>query len=133
MSNSRGRILFVDDEEMLVNVVPRMLAAEGFDVDYAQSGAEAVRKYGEALKGERPFDLVIMDLQIPGELNGKEAAFEIRKIDPRARCVASSGYVMDSMAAQFKANGFSGMIAKPYTADELRKVLDEFFEPAKRG
>ncbi len=90
-------------------------------------GEEAIRAYGRALEQGTPFDLVIMDLTIPGGMGGREALVQLRKIDPGVRAVVSSGYANDPVMASFQEHGFAATMAKPYDIDTLRRTLDELF------
>ena len=64
-----------------------------------------------------------MDLTIPGGMGGRECAADILAIDPCARLIASSGYSNDPVIADFYNYGFCGSIVKPYTLDDLTRVL----------
>jgi two-component system cell cycle sensor histidine kinase/response regulator CckA len=64
-----------------------------------------------------------MDLTILGGMGGKEAIKELLKIDPAAKAVVSSGYADDLIMSEYKQFGFSGVIAKPYTIEQLSKAL----------
>jgi DNA-binding NarL/FixJ family response regulator len=64
-----------------------------------------------------------MDLTIPGGMGGKETIKSLLEIAPDAKAIVSSGYSQDPIMAQFKAYGFSGVVAKPYRLDELASVV----------
>jgi DNA-binding NarL/FixJ family response regulator len=72
----------------------------------------------------QPFDVVIMDLTIPGGVGGKEAIKELLAMDPEVRAIVSSGYSNDPIMADFKRYGFKGVVAKPYEIRELVEVLN---------
>jgi PAS domain S-box-containing protein len=123
-----GRILVMDDEKILCDAVARMLKYLGHEVEVVGDGVEAVRGYGDAIKANRPFDVVILDLTIPGGMGGKETIKQLLELDPDVKTIVSSGYSNDSVMSNFKEYGFSGMVAKPYQIDELKKVLFEVLE-----
>jgi len=75
--------------------------------------------YEEAKTDGRPFDVVIMDLTVPGGMGGQEAVKLLLEIDPEVRAIVSSGYSTDPVMADFTRYGFSGVVAKPYRASEL--------------
>ena len=75
-------------------------------------------------KFRKPYDLVIMDLTIPGGMGGKEAVGKLHEIDPDARVVVSSGYASDPVMANPEGHGFVGAIKKPVGLDELAETLD---------
>lgn len=125
----RKRILFMDDEEMLRSVVSRMLEIMGYDVETASGGAEAVQVYRSAFERGAGFDAVILDLVVRDGMGGKEAIEKILEIDPDAAVLISSGYVGDPIMRDYARYGFQGVIAKPYTSDELRENLGRVLSP----
>ncbi|MEA3240902.1 MAG: ATP-binding protein, partial [Pseudomonadota bacterium] len=118
-----ARILVLDDEEVVREVLGAMLEELGHQVDYAAHGREAVEKYRQAWENNSPFDLVITDLTIPGGMGGEETAREILAIDPRAKIIVSSGYATDPVMAHYEKYGFQGRVAKPYRFAKLREVI----------
>ena len=121
----QGRILVMDDDAGVRQVAGRILNHLGYDVDFAMDGADAIEKYRAALTAGRPFDLVIMDLTIPGGMGGKEALQTLRQIEPRTRAIVSSGYADDPIMTHYREYGFSGVIKKPYKVDTFSHVLHE--------
>lgn len=119
-----GRILIMDDEEIVREVAGEMLNLIGFDVDFALHGEEALQKYSEAQMNGKPFDVVIMDLTVPGGMGGGEAIKKLLEIDPEVRAIVSSGYSNNPIMANFKDYGFKGMVSKPFHFDEMQKILE---------
>ncbi|MEW6429262.1 MAG: ATP-binding protein [Thermodesulfobacteriota bacterium] len=122
-SAPRGRILFMDDEEMLQRMVAAMLARLGHQMTAAAGGKQAIDLYAEALAGGEPYSLVIMDLTIPGGMGGKEAVRKILELDSSARVVVASGYATDPIMANFRDYGFVDAINKPFGMAELQGLL----------
>ncbi len=118
-----ARILIMDDEAMVRDVVSKMLASKGCRPETAQDGQQAIALYKQAIDQGLPYDAVIMDLTIPGGMGGKEAIQEILALDPEARAIVSSGYADDPVMADFAAHGFRDMATKPYTMHELWEVV----------
>lgn len=118
-SSASGRILVMDDEEIIRDVATEILKSIGFEVETATDGSEAIGMYKDAGERGEPFDAVIMDLTIPGGLGGKEAIKSILALDPAARVIVSSGFSNDPIMANFRKYGFSGIVTKPYNAAEL--------------
>ena len=118
-----GSVLVMDDEEMIRELAAEMLAHLGYTVTTCATGEETVRKYRIAKEGNNPFSFVIMDLTIPGGMGGRESAEDILAFDPCARLIASSGYSNDPVMANFYDYGFCGSIIKPYTLDDLTRVV----------
>ena len=69
------------------------------------------------------YDLVIMDLTIPGGMSGRETIEKLMEMDPAAKAIVSSGYSNDPIMANYEQYGFRGVIAKPYRLQELSEVL----------
>ena len=97
----------------------------------AAEGAEGARVYEEAMKEGHAFDVVLLDLTIPGGMGGKEAVRELLRIDPNAKVIASSGYSNDPVMAEYRAFGFREVIVKPYRIDDLAEVLHRVMESAR--
>ncbi|MCK4837660.1 MAG: HAMP domain-containing protein [Desulfobulbaceae bacterium] len=124
-NSCKARILVMDDDEMLRSVTNKMLARLGNEVVLSVDGEEAIKLYRDAMNTNNPFDLVIMDLTIPGGMGGEEAVREILKIDSTAKVIVSSGYSNDPIMANFKDYGFCAAIVKPFLLQELSKVISK--------
>jgi CheY-like chemotaxis protein len=122
---SDARVLLLDDDETIREVGTEMLEHLGCEVETAREGEQAVEQYLKAKEEGRPFDLVIMDLTIPGGMGGREAVEKLRAIDPQIRAIVSSGYANDPVMANYEAYGFNGVVAKPYKMEELSRVVAE--------
>jgi CheY-like chemotaxis protein len=118
-----GKVLLMDDEETIHRTVGRALTVFGYEVESVYDGDEAVKKYGDALRLHTPYDIVIMDLTIPGGMGGREAAGEVLELDPQARIIVSSGYATDPVMANYGDYGFVDRVAKPVDIDELSATL----------
>jgi PAS domain S-box-containing protein len=127
-----GRVLIMDDEEMIRDVAGKILSRIGYEVESARDGAEAIELYEKAEKKGRPFDAVIMDLTIPGGMGGKETIRKLLAIDPGVKAIVSSGYSSDPIMAEFKSYGFSGVVAKPYTIKTLTEAVNKI-APVKKA
>jgi len=120
-----GKILAMDDDEMVWEVLERMLVHLGYEPEFARDGGEAIEMFVKAQESGQAFAAVILDLTVPGGMGGKEALAKLLEIDPQVKAIVSSGYSDDLVMADFQKYGFSGVIAKPYKISELGKVLNK--------
>ncbi|MBN2077954.1 MAG: PAS domain S-box protein [Spirochaetes bacterium] len=118
-----GKVLFMDDDEAVNATAMKMLEHLGFKVEIAHDGGQAVGLYERSLDIGEPFDVVILDLTIPGGMGGKKTLERLMALDDGVRAVVSSGYSTDLVMANYRDYGFKGVIAKPYRIDELSRVL----------
>jgi PAS domain S-box-containing protein len=119
----QGRILIMDDEKMIRDVTGKMLEYLGYEVDYAEDGSKAIEQYKNASDSGNGFDVIIMDLTIPGGMGGKETIQKLLEIDPQVKAIVSSGYSGDPIMSDYKKYGFSGVIGKPYELESLGGML----------
>lgn len=119
----KGKILLIDDEESVRDVVKVMLRHLGYEAETARGGKEGIRMFRKMNKSLHPYDLVISDLTIPGDLGGVEILKKLQEITPQAKVIVSSGYSNDPILADPRAKGFSDMIRKPYSIKELGDAL----------
>ncbi len=118
-----GRILLMDDEAMVREVVGRMLNCLGYQMESASEGSQAVEKFAAARERGQSFDAVILDLTIPGGKGGKDTIKELLAIDPQIKAIVSSGYSDDRIMADFQKYGFCAVIPKPYRIADLGEIL----------
>jgi len=124
----KGRILVMDDNKMVRDVLGDILKYLGYKVDFSKDGAEAIELYRNALESEQPFDVVIMDLTVPGGKGGKETLQELLTIDPKVKSIVSSGYSTDPVMAHYEEYGFIDVIMKPYKSTEIGKKIYRILE-----
>ncbi len=124
-SDAPAKILVMDDEEPIRTITKKMLETFGYSVTLTENGEEAIEVYSKAFEEKPSFDLVIMDLTIPGGMGGKDASKKILGIDPGARIVISSGYSNDPIMSNHQDYGLKGIIPKPYRIAEFKKTVDQ--------
>ncbi|MFB3816372.1 MAG: response regulator [Candidatus Methylomirabilales bacterium] len=114
-----ARILVVDDEARLAQLLRTFLELQGHAVWTATDGPQGI-----ALLGRQPFDLILTDLGMP-EVSGWDVAREARRLAPRTPVVLVSGWGAQIEAEEVEAAGIARVIQKPYTFDAIRRVLAE--------
>ncbi len=128
-----GKILVMDDDPLVNQVITDILGKLGYKVEIAYDGREALGKYKSAKNSGTPFDAVIMDLTIPGGLGGKETIEKLLKIDPRVKAIVSSGYSGDPVLSEFEKYGFKGRVTKPFSIAALSETLYQVLNPQGPG
>jgi two-component system, cell cycle sensor histidine kinase and response regulator CckA len=119
------RVLLLEDELLIRRLAVSHLRALGCDVVETAEGGETLRSYELAMQEGRPFDLVIMDLSIPGGMGGLQTMELLLQIDPSALAIVSSGYSDDPVMQRHMDYGFQARLPKPYRPEELKKLVEE--------
>lgn len=125
----RGRVLVMDDEEVVRDISVEILEYLGCETAVAANGHEAITLYMQAKENDTPFDVLIMDLTIPGSMGGLETLERLRIIEPEVKALVSSGYANNPVMANYKEYGFCGVVPKPFMVEELNKVLSDILPP----
>jgi PAS domain S-box-containing protein len=120
---NRHRVLVMDDEESIRTLAVNMLEFLGYTCEVAESGSAAVERFTHALHKGHPFDVVMLDLIVPGGPGGKEAMDRLSLIDPSVKAIVMSGYSHASAMTRFRDFGFHAAISKPFTLQELSSTL----------
>jgi len=118
----------MDDDDMIRDLAGKMASELGYEVEGARNGAEAVELYEAARRRLEPFDIVILDLTVPGAMGGRETAQRLREIDPNVKAIVSSGYSNDPILSDYKSYGFREVLAKPYTIRDVAQTLARLAE-----
>lgn len=123
-----GKVLIVDDMKDVLSATGRMVATLGYTPTLACSAHEAVQQFRRAQSEDRPFDVVITDLTMPGTGGGRELLQVLIGIDPEVRAIVASGYANDPCFARPRDFGFSGRLGKPFTISQLGAELKSAVE-----
>jgi two-component system cell cycle sensor histidine kinase/response regulator CckA len=121
----RGRILVMDDDAQVRAVAYLSLVRMGYRVTLAAHGFQAIEMYRTAMREEQPYQAVFLDLTIPGGMGGTETFERLREIDPGVKAVVATGYTNAPILREYASQGLAGAITKPYTVDDLGRVLQE--------
>jgi PAS domain S-box-containing protein len=124
-STHHGRILLMDDEEMVAEVAVEMLQTIGYTATFTSNGREAIDTFRAAEERGEPFDAVMLDLTVPGGMGGSEAVVHIKQIRATVPVLVMSGYADDAVLARYRDYGFDGVLPKPFMIPDLRKALTD--------
>ena len=117
-------LLFVDDEDMIIEVAEEMFEQLGYKVLIARSGKEAVETYE---KNKEQVDIVLLDMIMP-DMSGSDTYDSLKEIDPDIKVLLSSGYSLEGQATEILNRGCSGFIQKPFKMKELSQKLREILD-----
>jgi two-component system, chemotaxis family, chemotaxis protein CheY len=118
----RGRLLLVEDEEVLRKLIAQFLRGQGFDVIEAADGAEAIRLLDEA--GTHPIEVVLLDLNLP-QVHGVDVARHLRRGHPALPVVICSAAIVSEHAATLRSLGIERFLTKPYHPEMLLEAIDQ--------
>ena len=129
------RLLVMDDEETLRNLLASVLTRLGYQVRTARDGAEVIDIYERAIASGERFDAVMLDLTVAGGMGGVEAAARLKELDPCVKLIVSSGYSASPVLSDFRRYGFDAVISKPWTVAEMSDVFRRVLalNPDRRG
>ncbi len=123
LERGHERVLVVDDEENVAEVIGGMLSNLGYSVTIAQGGKKAIALY----KKHSHFDVVILDMNMP-VMGGKETFAKLRAIDPNVRIIISTGYTNKGIEFPAAEESFAAFLQKPYQLDDLSRTMREVLE-----
>nr|WP_321466200.1 response regulator [uncultured Desulfobulbus sp.] len=125
---ARARILVMEDEEVIREVVCGMFQYLGCVCDLAVNGQEGVELYAESVGEGHPYDLVMTDLQVSDGMGGLDMAQHILELDPQARLFVSSADAQDRVMREYREYGFLGKVKKPYSVQNLAAMLEDLLD-----
>ncbi|HET6461758.1 MAG TPA: PAS domain S-box protein, partial [Syntrophales bacterium] len=124
----RGKILVMDDEESVRSATGIVLNYLGYEVEYAKNGDEAIELYRTAREKEQPYSAVILDLNVPGGMGGKETMNELLAIDPHVKSIITCGYLDNPIISEFTKQGVCRPIDVPYDIEKMKEILDDLLK-----
>ena len=123
--SGKGKVLFMDDEQIILDITRDVLKFLDYDVMFARDGLAAIDLYKKEKAAGVPFDVVILDLSVPSGLGGKETIKQLKKLDPDVKAVVSSGFTDDPAVLDFSDYGFDEKLTKPYKIHDLKNILEQ--------
>jgi len=120
-----GRVLLMDDDPMVADIAQDMLGTLGYTAETTACGRTAIERLREAERDGKPFDLVILDLTVPGGMGGQETVPHLRRIRADLPVLVMSGYADNSVLADHGRHGFDGVLPKPFAIPDLRTAIAE--------
>ncbi len=127
-----GRILVMDDEQMVRDALIAMLQCLGHEAVGVADGEACVAEWSSAIDGDEPFDLVIIDLTIAGGRDGLWAIKKLREIDPDVLAVVASGYSNAPVISDHARYGFAAVLPKPMSLEDLEELLNGLLASTSR-
>ena len=118
-----GRVLVMDDEADIRQLASGMLEQLGYEVSAVPDGQMAIERFQRARDQGTPYDVVILDLTVPGGLGGLEVIERLRSLAPNVRAIVSSGYANAPIMADYSRHGFADILSKPYRIEEIAAVV----------
>ncbi len=115
----------MDDEVELCNSTGDLLEFMGHEVTVAYHGQQALGHFYAEKAAGHPFELLILDLVIPGGMGGKAVMEELKSQGQTGAAIVSSAYSDDPVMAHYRDYGFAAALPKPYTFSNLKTVVEE--------
>ena len=129
IKTARGRVLVMDDEQSIRRIAEDALTYFGYEVASVPDGQAAIDVVSQSLAYGKKFEVVILDLTIPGAMGGKEVIQHLKRVDPQIKAIVTSGYSDDPILCDFQKHGFHGSLVKPYEIYDLATILESLFLP----
>jgi CheY-like chemotaxis protein len=128
-----GKVLLMDDDPAVRRLVLEMLRRLGYEVVCANNGTEAIRLHRQAYDSGQPFDVLLLDLTVPGDLGAEATLTQILQCEAQVKAIVVSGYARAPIVVDFRRYGFQGSLVKPYSIHELSARLRSVLQPAVGG
>lgn len=122
--SKQKNVLVMDDNPEILKMLEQYLSHLGHRVKTATSSAETLYLFKEAIKAKSPFDMVLLDLVLPGDASGEQVMRTLLEIDPNAKGFITSGYPDHEIMLKCREKGFAGSISKPFALVDLKAILD---------
>ena len=121
---NKGTFLIMDDEELVRDVLEKMLKLLGYKADCVANGQAAVAMYTKSFKAGTPYQAVLLDLTVPGGMGAEQTLKHLKNLDPNVRALVISGYIAHPLMQSPEIYGFCGAIAKPIRVEHLESITE---------
>ncbi len=118
-----GRILVMDDHKDIRYIFTILLNRSHYEVVVVEDGSEVIESFQCAIEVEKPFDAIILDLNVPDGMGGAEATKQILEIDPVTRVIWCSGRIDNSIVTNYREFGVVAFLNKPFNNDDIHEAL----------
>jgi PAS domain S-box-containing protein len=119
------KILLMDDEPEVRDFSSELFKYLEYQYTLTKNGDETIEAFKKAIDDKQPYDIVILDLIIPGGIGGKEVLSKLKEIDPKVKAIVSSGYSHDPIIANYQKHGFVSALVKPYRAEDMANTINK--------
>jgi DNA-binding NtrC family response regulator len=113
----KGKVLVIDDEDIVLKSVNKILSEENYEVDVSSSGRQGIDR---AI--ERSYDVVLSDIRMP-DIGGMRVLRDIKRAKPSLAVIMITGYASVQSAVQAMKLGAADYLEKPFTPDQLLKAV----------
>jgi DNA-binding NtrC family response regulator len=121
----KGYVLFMDDDEGVLETTTKLLEKMGFSPLTAKKGEEIIRIFSRLHEGQNPVSAVILDLDIPRGMGALRTLPVLKHIDPGLKVILTSGHTSHPVVRKYHRFGFAGVLIKPYDQKKLTEILQE--------
>lgn len=111
------KVLIIDDDELVLNSLERIVIKLGYAAKGAISGLDAIK-----ICNDEQFDLAFLDMRMPG-LNGYETMIELKKIMPKCKYAVMTGYDVDELVQKVQDEGVCALLKKPFEISQINEII----------
>lgn len=119
------KILILDDEMPILEIMSLFLRKKGNEVSCFSSGTKALEKIKEESESGSPYTVAILDVSIPGDRGARELIAPIKEINPDIRVIISSGDSVEGAMEKPLSYGFSASLKKPFRAADIERAIED--------
>ena len=133
LMDHKKRVLVMDDDPFVRDVIHSLLSDSGYDVLAVKSGVKAIESFKAAGVLGGPFDAVILDLHVPSGMGGDKALEKLQEVDPEVKAILLTADICHPAVSEYETLGFKSAIIKPLTRNDLRVALEQALDTMSDG